>query len=540
MIQRTRTKNGKKPVDRLEDQVRVAVYTRKSTEHGMDQAFTSIDAQREAILGYVASKRHQGWAPLPQTYDDAGHTGAHTRRPAFERLMRDVDAGLVDAIVVYKLDRLSRSLIDFIQVSNHLDENGVAFVSVTESFDTSNSVGRLIIQILAVFAQFERERIGERTRDKIVAARRKGLWTGGRPGLGYDVRDKKLLVNKKEAERVREVFQLYLKIGSLIGVTMELNRRGLRSKGHTGKNGVRHPGREFTRSAVRKILTNPVYLGQVRCHGDLFDGEHEAIVDEDTWQAARALMKENANPRTWAWTERSYLLSGLLKCGGCGAAMVHESNRSSGRIYRYYTCGKIKQKGWGACRGSRVRAGLIEAFIVDKIRAIGTDEKVLAATLEAAREAFDARRPELTAELRRLGKKKDDLQREEAHLVEAIGEEKAAPRAVRRKLDEIERELEGSQAEAERVAAELQALEAHVLDEDDLRRAMLAFDDVFDQLAPEEKARIVQLLLEKVVYDAKEDEVSLTLRPNGITVFAEEAEQDDDDAEVQGGVQEDG
>jgi site-specific DNA recombinase len=259
--------------------VRCAIYTRKSTEDGLEQEFNSLDAQREAGEAYIKSQKHEGWDCLPAKYDDGGFTGANMDRPALRRLLADIEAGKVDCVVVYKVDRLSRSLLDFARIMATFEGHKVSFVSVTQAFNTATSMGRLILNVLLSFAQFEREMISERTRDKIAAARRKGKWSGGMPVLGYTVNETKLVVDKREAEIVRQIFDLYLEKQSLLAVVQELQRRGWRTKRWTTRKGRARGGRPFDKGSLYHLLTNSVYVGKVRYKDEVHGGEHKAIVD---------------------------------------------------------------------------------------------------------------------------------------------------------------------------------------------------------------------------------------------------------------------
>jgi site-specific DNA recombinase len=257
----------KPPITRL----RCAIYTRKSTEEGLDQEFNSLDAQREAAEAFILSQRREGWIGLPECYDDGGFTGANMDRPALTKLLRAVEAGELDCVVVYKVDRLSRSLLDFTRMLSIFEKHKVSFVAVTQQFNTSTSLGRLTLNILLSFAQFERELIGERTRDKMSAARRKGKWTGGYPVLGYDVDlgGGRLVVNEEEAERVRSIFALFEKNGSVLLTLEAIERRGWRLKSWTRKTGQFHPGGPFALNSLRRLLTNIIYTGSIRHHGNL-------------------------------------------------------------------------------------------------------------------------------------------------------------------------------------------------------------------------------------------------------------------------------
>jgi len=354
-------------------EVRCAVYTRKSAEEGLEQEFNSLDAQREAAEAYIASQRSEGWTLLPDRYDDGGYTGANVDRPALQRLLADVEAGRIECVVTYKVDRLSRSLLDFARLIGTFEAHGVSFVSVTQQFNTATSVGRLMMNVLLSFAQFEREIIAERTRDKMSAARRRGKWTGGVPVLGYDVAPEggRLLVNPEEAERVRALFALHLERRGLVPVVQELERRGWHNKRYRTRAGVERGGGPFTKTTLHKLLTNPLYIGQVRSNGSLHPGEHEAIVDEDAWRNAQDLLHRNG--RSGLRRRRpgpTPLLQGLLHCRPCGKAMTHSVAARGTRRHRYYVCQTAQQRGWAACPTKSVPAEKIEASVVEQLRSL--------------------------------------------------------------------------------------------------------------------------------------------------------------------------
>ena len=354
-------------------EIRCAVYTRKSTEEGLEQEFNSLDAQREAAEAYIASQRSEGWTLLPDRYDDGGHTGANVDRPALQRLLQDVGTRRVDVVVVYKVDRLSRSLLDFARLMGTFEAHGVSFVSVTQQFNTATSVGRLMLNVLLSFAQFEREIIAERTRDKIAAARRRGKWTGGVPILGYDVAPEggRLVVNAEEAERVRAIFDLYLEHRGLIPVVEELARRGWRNKRYVTREGKPRGGGSLTKTTLHSLLRNPLYAGKVRSDGSLHPGEHEAIVNEATWRRVQSVLRGNGHGGNRRGPKRytpAPLLGGLLTCQPCGKAMTHSVAVRDKRRHRYYVCQTAQKRGWAACPTKSVAAEKIEASVVEQLR----------------------------------------------------------------------------------------------------------------------------------------------------------------------------
>ena len=315
---------------------RCAIYTRKSTEDGLDQAFNSLDAQREACAAYVMSQRHEGWTLVPDLYDDGGFSGGSMERPGLKRLLADIEAGRVDVIVVYKVDRLTRSLADFAKIVDVLDAKGASFVSITQAFNTTTSMGRLTLNVLLSFAQFEREVTGERIRDKIAASKKKGLWMGGPVPLGYDVHERKLVVNAGEAETVRHIMQLYLTLGSVKALVAELAAEGrvtkvqvLTSTGHRG-------GIPFARGTLFHLLRNRIYRGEIVHRGAAHKGEHPAIVPEDLWDAVQQRLADRAHARRLgSGAEHPSLLVGLLRDGD-GRPMSPSHAVKGPKRYRYY------------------------------------------------------------------------------------------------------------------------------------------------------------------------------------------------------------
>ena len=351
--------------------VRCAIYTRKSTEEGLDQEFNSLHAQREAGEAYIKSQKHLGWTLVSTHYDDGGFTGGNLDRPALQQLLEDVDAHRIDCVVVYKVDRLSRSLLDFARLVDRFDQRAVSFVSVTQQFNTTSSLGRLTLNILLSFAQFEREIIGERTRDKMSAARRKGKWVGGTPVLGYDVDPAggRLIVNEKESRRVRDIFALFVRHQSLSAVVAELARLRWKTKSWKSQNGRGHAGRAFAKVSLRRLLTNAVYAGKVEHRGEVYAGEQASIVEPSVWQEVNAELR--AGRRTGQGAIRApqnALLTGLLHCRSCQRPMVPTYTAKPGRRYRYYVCRAARQNGWSSCPTKSVPARMIEDAVLDQLR----------------------------------------------------------------------------------------------------------------------------------------------------------------------------
>jgi DNA invertase Pin-like site-specific DNA recombinase len=354
--------------------IRCAVYTRKSTEDGLDQEFNSLDAQREACAAYVLSQRHEGWTLVSELYDDGGFSGGNMDRPGLKRLLADVAAGKVDVIVIYKVDRLTRSLADFAKIVDILDAAKASFVSITQAFNTTSSMGRLTLNMLLSFAQFEREVTGERIRDKIAASKRKGLWMGGPVPLGYDVRERKLVVNEAEAGKVRHIMQRYLALGSVRELIEELDHDNCVTKIQHRTSGPHRGGIPFRRGTLFHLLKNRIYLGEIVHKGVAHPGEHTAIVERSLWdQVQTALAERAAGPSRRSGFRHPSLLAGLIS-DGHGRPMTPTHAVKGNRRYRYYVTRPDQR---GSEPAWRVPAHDIEAIITDRLAALLLDRTQL-------------------------------------------------------------------------------------------------------------------------------------------------------------------
>ena len=343
-------------------QLRCAIYTRKSTDEGLEQDFNSLHAQREACEAFVLSQRHEGWKALKDQFDDGGFSGGTIQRPGLSRLLEMIKQGKIDVLVVYKVDRLTRSLADFAKMVELFDEHKVSFVSVTQQFNTTTSMGRLTLNVLLSFAQFEREVDAERIRDKIAASKKRGIWMGGSVPLGYDVRKRQLIVNKQEAKTVQQLFSLYLKLGTVKHLAAEACRRGLKTKSRIVK-GRCSGGGPFTRSHLYYLLTNPTYIGEIPHKGVTYPGQHKAIISKDTWSAVQRSLKENAVIRQSVHNVKSgSLLSGLV-FDEAGEPLYTAQTSKNGRRHRYYVSKQIVRKGREAKGGLRIPAAQLECVV---------------------------------------------------------------------------------------------------------------------------------------------------------------------------------
>ena len=391
------TKKSSGSVVAMPRRLRCAIYTRKSSEEGLNMAFNSLDAQREACEAYIASQKSEGWVALRDRYDDGGVSGGTLDRPALQRLLSDIESGLVDVVVAYKLDRLSRALMDFARLIELFERHGVTFVSVTQSFNTTTSMGRLTLNILLSFAQFEREVIGERIRDKVAASRKKGMWMGGYVPLGYRVENRRLVIDEAEAATVRMIFERFVRLGSATLLAKTLVAEGVVTK----------RGRPIDKGYLYKLLNNRVYVGEAVHKGTAYPGEHAAIVDQGLWDQVRSVMQES--PRTRAAGTRAQtpaLLKGLI-FGPNGTAMTPTATKKGSRLYRYYVSMDAihaRRRDTDAAEAPlRLPAAMVETAVVRELRRVVRTPEIVAQTLAAARqEAPDVDDVEVVAALDRF------------------------------------------------------------------------------------------------------------------------------------------
>jgi site-specific DNA recombinase len=500
----------------------------------LEQEFNSLDAQREAGEAFIRSQSGEGWALVGDRYDDGGYTGGNTERPGLQRLLADIEAGKIDCVVVYKVDRLSRSLLDFAQLMRTFEQKQVSFVSVTQQFNTATSMGRLVLNVLLSFAQFEREIISERTRDKIAATRRKGKWAGGHPLLGYDVDPAgyKLTVNAVEAERVRQIFALYLEHESLLPVVEELARRKWVGKQWKTRKGPERGGQPFTRTSLYRLLTNVVYAGKVRYKAEVHDGEHPAIVDPGVFQRAQAILTRNGS--TGGAPVRNQfgaLLKGLIRCVPCGCAMTPSHTSRNGRRYRYYLCSSAQKKGWGTCPSKTLPAQQIEAFVVDRIRCVGRDRDLLRSVLAQAREKDTARTAELETEQHGLERELNRWHAEVRKLSVQFKPNEDNGELVGRLADLHER-IGTVEQRVGKIREQIKGITDQLIPEEEATKALTAFDPVWGTLTPNEQARVIELLVERVEYDGRDGQVRVTFHPTGIKALADELAEHQAEKEI--------
>lgn len=374
--------------------LRCAIYTRKSTEEGLDQEYNSLEAQRDAAFAFITSQRHEGWLVLDDEYNDGGYSGGNTNRPSLKRLLEDVEQGKVDVVVVYKIDRLSRSLVDFAQMVATFEKYGVTFVSVTQQFNTTTSMGRLTLNILLSFAQFEREVTGERIRDKIAASKAKGMWMGGVPPLGYDVVERKLVVNEREANLVCEIFSLYAQNGSAATIVRQLQIEGRKTKEWVTQGGNLREGRTIDQQYLFTLLRNRIYIGEMVHKGVAYPGQHRPIVDRQLWDEVAAIVEKRKRGSYERYSSNRFLLAGVLYAPDGQRMLPTQSRKKNGRMYRYYVpyLDKRQRAGATAVEGieslGHIPAADIENHVLKMILNVLRDPRVVIGAFKAV-EGFD-------------------------------------------------------------------------------------------------------------------------------------------------------
>lgn len=488
---------------------RCAVYCRKSSDDGLDQEFNSIDAQRVSGESYVTAHQGEGWVCLPDRYDDGGYSGGNMERPGLKRLLEDVRAGRVQAVVCYKLDRLTRSIRDFARIVEVFEAHSVALVIVTQPINTSTSMGRLMVHVLMSFAQFERELASERTRDKIALSRQRGQWTGGRPVLGYDYAGCRLELNEAEARTVRSIFSRYLDVRSLRALLKELEEQGVTNKRWTSRAGREMGGKPFVLSGLAGLLANPLYVGKVPHHGRVYDGQHQAIVEPQVFERVQELLAENG--RSGASLTRNRfggLLKGLARCAGCGATMIHSTTTRGGRTHRYYICRTRQLHGKGRCAGGSVPAEQIEQFVLAKTRSMFAQPAMVGAVLDLLRDRSDA-------ELRTLNARKTLVVQAYRELEASAGAGRGGSSAEWARLRESLRDLE-IRIESHMAAAPTREM---------VQRGLVDIEGLWSVLSPSERAGLVGLVVQEVGIDAKGGAVTIVTRDAGSTAPASRGEE---------------
>jgi site-specific DNA recombinase len=510
----------------VETPVRCAIYTRKSTDEGLDREFNTLQAQRAAAEAYIDSQRGEGWTCLSDAYDDGGFSGATMSRPAMQRLMADVEAGRIDCIVVYKLDRLSRNVRDYLNFLAFLDDRDVAFVSVTQQFNTSTPLGRMTLKQLLLFAEFERDMTAERTRDKMRAARRRGRWTGGMPPLGYDVIPEggRIVANRDESDTVKTIFELYLEKRSLLAVVWELRCMGVRRKSWTTRDGKVRIGREFNNVDLHRLLTDPLYAGMQKLGDETFKGEQPAIISKAVFDRVQRILVENRRNAGASHRNRhGALLRGILRCSACDSAMTHAFTERRGKAFRYYRCVNSVKRGAAACPTGSVPAQKIEASVVEQIQRIGADSVLCDETFRQVQAQVATERRGLKAEAKRIDRDLVVGRSEVDRLTSAVGRATgAAADAVMVKLAATQERLATLERRQHEVTDRLVALDGQDVDPEALRSALAQFTELWEVLLTPERERIVRLLVDRVDYHRADGELRITFSSTGAKLLAGE------------------
>jgi site-specific DNA recombinase len=508
----------------VETSVRCASYERVSTEAQADKEFSSIDVQRQGCEAYASLHCDEGWTILPERFADPGFTGSNVKRPGLQRLLAAIERGDVDVVIVQRFDRISRSMLDFLQMLQFFKRHGVSFVSVSQRFDTSTPVGEMTLNILLSFAQFERQIIGERTRDKMRAARRRGKWTGGFVPLGYDAAPEggKIVVNQDEAEQVRAIFDLYTEKMSLIAVAQELTRRGWRRKSWVTRDGKARTGREWNAVDLHRLLTDPLYIGRQKLGDETFDGEHDAIVTKKVFDQVQRILAENN--RTSGASNRNRhgaLLRGILRCAACDSSMSHAFTERRGKAFRYYRCINAIKNGKDACPTGSVPAVKIEAFVVEQIKKIGSDPALRDETFRQVQAQIATERRGLKAETKRIARELAILRAELGQLTTAVTRATGpAADALLAKLADFQERATTLERRQREIADRLVALDAQDVDPEAVGRALVQFTELWDVLLAPERERVVRLLIEQVRYDGASGTLQFRFAPAGFSLLA--------------------
>jgi site-specific DNA recombinase len=489
--------------------IRCAIYTRKSTEEGLEQNFNSLDAQRDAGEAYIRSQAGEGWTVLPTLYDDGGFTGANMERPAMKRLLADSQAGKVDCVVVYKVDRLSRNIRDFARIMDVFEKHGTTFVSVTQQFNTTTSLGRLTLNMLLSFAQFERELISERTKDKQSAARKRGKWTGGHLILGYDLDSVhgRLVINPDEAERVRSIFNWYLGGESVFSIVAKVRQLGWRNKEWTTRADTLYGGLALGRSHLYNLLANILYTGQLRVDNVLYPGEHEAIIDKETFDLVQARLKQNSvNGDKRHRTRMETLLRGLIYCSGCGSPMYQTYSSSNERRYRYYVCSRSQQPGDNSCAARSVSAPAVEEAIIASVQRVSVHQRVLEEAAQVIRQRAIEETTRLREELTGLQSRVKNFKSQVARL----------PKSDPNRRGELAEQISTGEARTVALKRELMVRERDYINGGEIHKTMESFEVLWKAMNIQEQGLLLRQLIEKVGYEGRTGKVTVSFKSAGL------------------------
>lgn len=491
-----------------------AIYARKSTDAKMEQEVNSISVQRAAARSYIESQHYLGWYCIDEELSDNNQGGATLDRPALRRLMELIEKGAVKIVVVNRLDRISRSLSQFLELMAFFEQHSVSLVSVTQNINTSDAMGRLMLQIIMSFAEFERELIRDRVTERMHAARKKGRFIGGRPVLGYNIKPegRALEVDELEAIRVRDIFSLYIELCAVKAVVLELRKRGWKNKRWVTKEGKVTGGSDFTVSTLYSLLKNPIYTGKVSLKGTLYEGKHEGIVDSKTFDqvqtilASNDLTKGNRNRNS-----HDALLKGLLKCKSCKAAFVHTGSKKKSKYYRYYTCSTKRLNGAHTCPSPSIPAGEIESLVTEQLMSIGTNPELQAMVHSQLVEAMNAKQ-KVSSQTRKTAKQQLNRITKELASSREFGASESLTLHLEQKRQEAENALENAEKESTWRKPSKEDVIAVVRD----------MAGLWPTFSAGEKCAFVKTLVRLVEYDAVEGSITLHFNDKGFIPSARE------------------
>lgn len=499
--------------------LRCAIYTRKSHEEGLEQEFNSLDAQRDSAESYIESQRMLGWRALPDRYDDGGYSGSTMERPALQKLLKDIDAKKIDVVVVYKIDRLSRSLVDFTKMVDTFNQKGVCFVSVTQHFSTTDSTGRMMLNILMTFAQYEREVIADRIRDKVAAAKRRGKYCGGIPILGYDVDpdNKKLVINEREAQIVKLAFERFLHLGGAKQLARELNEQGFRTKAWLTKKGKKREGALWNTSHVYRLLNNKMYIGFVSHNKSQFQGEHKPIIEKKVFDKVQLILSDGKSEKVSLSKSKTLSpLKGVIKCGHCGCSMGPTYTIKKGRYYTYYICEADSKRAVSTCPVKRIAAGDIEKTIYQQVSAVFKTPSILSKTFSVVKSIEEA-------EHDRLVKEKNEITQEiniERQRVLELMRSGLGGNDKNEKLTKLNQNLIELGRKQNLIDNQISSFDNSQTSESDVANALHNVDAVWNELFPIERNRLIRLLVENIII--QENQIDLELKTDGFTTLISE------------------
>ena len=471
---------------------RCALYVRVSTQNQMGGDYNSLETQRERLQAYVHSQ--EDWE-VHQVYEEGGFSGAGLNRPALQAMLTDIARGEIDCVLAYKIDRLTRNQRDFYWLIDCFEQYKVSFISVTQHFDTSNAMGRLLRNILLDFAQFEREMTSERTRDKMEQRAQKGYWNGGNPPFGYRSQDRKLVFHPEEAEIVRLIFKIFISSGSLAKVRQELKARGLKTR----------KGKEWSKTSIDNVIRNPVYIGKLRYRGQTYPGQHEPILEEGLFLRSQAMHKTEVHVSTRI--KRPFLLRGLLRCEDCGSMMTphytKKKTKDGHRLYFYYRCSKTMHYDKSVCKVRRVGAEEVENLVVEDIGKLISDSNLLISSIEQLNHGHDQQLEPLRGEEKQLQSRSRELEKEANNYVSALGKGTLSIERLENALKVVEDEKQIVGSRLREIQEQLEEIEFKQFDHQLIRENLTKFQNTLSTLTEDEKAECLQLILKDVVLSKK-------------------------------------